>query len=211
MTSTSHCCVQARHYQGVSATSAVEAVIRCLVDVGRLPKGYSLGMPRCHVPSNPCSLIGRAEEVQQVLKSLQEHRCVIISGGPGEGKTALAQKVVWDMWERGELPGGAYPVNLAGTLVNRPECQCSSGTFRIDDEALPCTGVFQSALEQDSTDLRSIHMSQALADLLLSSLSVDQVGASNLRDLYRLIEDNIGDVSMYAIFCYLFYVSAGAG
>ncbi len=71
-------------------------------------------MPRCFVPSNPCSLFGRAEEEQQVLDGLQKHRCVIISGGPGEGKTALAQKVVWDMWERRELPGGACPVNLAG-------------------------------------------------------------------------------------------------
>ena len=108
------CSAQARRYQGVSATCAVEAVIRCLVDVGRLPQDYTLCMPRCFVPSNPCSLIGQAEEEQRVLDGLQKHRCVTISGGPGGGKTALAQKVVWDMWERGELPGGASPVNLAG-------------------------------------------------------------------------------------------------
>ena len=68
-------------------------------------------MPRCCVPSNAGSLLGRAKEEQEVLAGLQKNRCVMISGGPGEGKTALAQKVVW---ERGELHGGAYPVNLAG-------------------------------------------------------------------------------------------------
>ena len=108
------CFAQARHYQGMFATSAVEAVIHCLQALGRLPEGYSLGKPRCFVPINPSSLIGRVEEEHQVLDGLQKHRCVIISGGPGEGKTALAQKVVWDMWERGEAPGGVYPVNLAG-------------------------------------------------------------------------------------------------
>ena len=42
---------------------------------------------------------------------------VSISGGPGEGKTALAQKVVWDMWEGGSLSAGALPLNLAGQLL----------------------------------------------------------------------------------------------
>ena len=73
-----------------------------------------MAIPRCCVPSNAGSLLGRAKEEQEVLAGLQKNRCVIISGGPGEGKTALAQKVVWDMWERGELQGGAYPVNVAG-------------------------------------------------------------------------------------------------
>ena len=109
---------QARHYQGVSAAHAADAVTRCLQAEGRLPEGYSLTMPRCFVPSNPGSLLGQAKEQQEVLDGLQKNRCVIISGGPGEGKTAMAQKVVWDLWERGELPGGAYPVNLAGTRLS---------------------------------------------------------------------------------------------
>ena len=108
------CVAQAQHYQGVFAMNAVDPVIHCLQAVGRLPEDYSLGMPQCHVPCNPRSLMGREEEEGCVLKGLQTKRCVIISGKPGEGKTALAQKGVWDMWERGELPGGAYCVDLAG-------------------------------------------------------------------------------------------------
>ena len=88
-------------------------------------------MARCFVPSNPGSLLGRAKEQQEVLDALERHRCVIISGRPGEGKTALAQQVVWDLWERGELPGGAYPVNLPG------DCLPLSQMFRVNLPALP--------------------------------------------------------------------------
>lgn len=97
--------------------NAVDAVIHSLQAVGRLPPDYSLGMPKCTVPANPKSLIGREEEVDLVVAGLQKHRCVIMSGEPGEGKTALAQKVVRDLWERGDLPGGAYTVDLAGGTV----------------------------------------------------------------------------------------------
>ena len=179
------CSAQAWPYQGILATSAVEAVIRCLQVVGRLPEGYSLGMPRCFVPSNPCSLIGRAKEEQQVLDGLQKNRCVIISGGPGEGKSALAQKVVWDMWERGELPGGAYPVNLAGAdhsfLSNG---RCAREIARSAWEAhtliasMSCAGVSQSAMEDSSAAMPSEWMSQALANVLLRSISMDDVSTS---------------------------------
>ena len=111
------CVAQAQQYQGVFAMNAVDPVIQCLQGVGRLPEEYSLGMPQCHVPCNPRSLIGREDEEGLVREGLQTKRCVIISGKPGEGKTALAQKVVWDMWERKELPGGAYRVDVAGESV----------------------------------------------------------------------------------------------
>ena len=45
---------------------------------------------------------------------LGDTRCVVISGGPGEGKSALAQAAVWQLREQAMLPGGAYTVNLAG-------------------------------------------------------------------------------------------------
>ena len=106
---------QARFYQGQLASMAVDSVIRCLQQAGRLPQGYSLGKPQCYVPANARPLIGRDEELQQVLKGLLgDTRCVVISGGPGEGKSALAQAAVWQLREQAMLPGGAYTVNLAG-------------------------------------------------------------------------------------------------
>ena len=106
---------QARSYQGQLASMAVEAVIRCLQEAGRLPLGYSLGKPQCHVPANARRLIGRERELQQVLEGLEgDTRCVVISGGPGEGKTALAQAAVWQLRDQGKLPGGACSLNLAG-------------------------------------------------------------------------------------------------
>jgi hypothetical protein len=109
---------QARHYQGQLAEMAVRAVIRCLQAVGRLPENYSLGMPQCHVPSNAHRLIGRHTELEAVLDGLRERRCIVISGGPGEGKTTLAQEAVWRLWEQKALPGGAYAVDLTGDLRN---------------------------------------------------------------------------------------------
>jgi predicted ATP-dependent serine protease len=93
---------------------AVRAVIRCLQVVGRLPENYSLGMPQCHVPSNAHRLVGRQAELQELLDGLRERGCVVISGGPGEGKTALAQEAVQTLWSKRALPGGAYVVDLNG-------------------------------------------------------------------------------------------------
>ena len=103
---------------------------------------------------------------QEVLAGLQKDRCVIISGGPGEGKTALAQKVVWDMWERGELHGGAYPVNLAGErflLLKRLTCKmsCTStdlgNTLHASVTCMHCAGLCQ-VVEECSEDVRSSRM-----------------------------------------------------
>ena len=106
---------QARFYQGQLASMAVDSVIDCLQKAGRLIPGYSLGMPQCHVPANVRRLIGRERELQQVLAGLDgDARCMVIQGGPGEGKSALAQAAVWQLREHGKVPGGAYLVNLAG-------------------------------------------------------------------------------------------------
>jgi hypothetical protein len=109
---------QARFYQGQLASMAVDSVIGCLQQAGRLPQGYSPGKPQCHVPANARRLVGRERELQQVLQGLEgDTRCVVISGGPGEGKTTLAQAAVWHLHEQGKLPGGAYSVNLAGEIL----------------------------------------------------------------------------------------------
>ena len=109
---------QARFYQGRLASMAVDAVINCLKRAGRLPLDYSKGKPKCHVTANARKLIGREQELQQVLSGLEgDTRCVVISGGPGEGKSALAQAAAWQLRKQGKLPGGAYTVNLAGNIV----------------------------------------------------------------------------------------------
>ena len=174
--------VQARCYQGQLATMAVESIIDCLIQAKRLPHGYSLGKPQCHVPANLCRLIGREQELQQVAAAFQKDaRCVVIQGGPGEGKSALAQAAVRHLWEQAKLPGGAYVVNLAGDTRCLPtsmpgmflpsdvgrarglsSCQCGAGCVKANQPSKQESGYQRSVLD-------------IIGDLLASSLLRHQV------------------------------------
>ncbi len=59
-------------------------------------------------------LVGREAELEAVLKGLHAKRCVIFTGGPGEGRTALALEAVQSLLDQEALPGGALTVDLAG-------------------------------------------------------------------------------------------------
>ena len=169
------CVAQAQHYQGVFAMNAVDPVIHCLQAVGRLPEDYSLGMPQCHVPCNPRSLMGREEEEglcteRSADQEVCHHQRQAWGGQDGPG----TESVCGTCGSAGELPGGAYCVDLAGEsgmsfLQRCPAlqelyckwllCKLSASTF--------CTGVFE---EQSIEEMSSSHMSKALADLLLCSM-----------------------------------------
>ena len=118
-------------------------------------------MPRCCVPANTCSLIGRTKEEQQLKDGLQKHRFVIISGGPGQGNTALAQKVVWDMWKDGKFYAGAYTLNLAGQLLLTLCCAgleasvCLASHLLLVTPFLLWAGVFPSVEEPGDADVRN--------------------------------------------------------
>jgi ABC-type transporter Mla maintaining outer membrane lipid asymmetry ATPase subunit MlaF len=80
-----------RHYQGQLACHAVSAVIQCLIRTGRLPAGYT--EPSAHAglfsARSTTPLFGRARELREVLAGVEERRCAIVVGAPGEGKSAL--------------------------------------------------------------------------------------------------------------------------
>jgi ABC-type polar amino acid transport system ATPase subunit len=62
-------------------------------------------------------LIGREEDLRQVQEKLQGSRCVVLHGGPGEGKSALAMTAGRILHALGKAEGGAFAVDLAGAMA----------------------------------------------------------------------------------------------
>ena len=59
-------------------------------------------------------LVGRDEEVQVLLETLEARKTVVVWGGPGEGKSAVAAEAACRLWESGGAPGGVVRADFAG-------------------------------------------------------------------------------------------------
>ncbi|KXZ47014.1 hypothetical protein GPECTOR_39g508 [Gonium pectorale] len=92
--------------------------------------------PRCHLPPlDPARFVGREAEMARLAEMLSREggaggggggvrdakagswampRAVCIVAEAGAGKTSLAVAAARRLWERGQLPGGAYHVDLMG-------------------------------------------------------------------------------------------------
>jgi predicted ATPase/DNA-binding SARP family transcriptional activator len=68
--------------------------------------------PRDNLPLPLTSFVGRSDDIESCRSVLSEHRCVTLTGPGGVGKTRLALEVATTL--AGELPGGAWLVDLAG-------------------------------------------------------------------------------------------------
>lgn len=110
--------VQARYYQGQVARLAVEGVISCLIRIGKLHLGYSADRVAPRFLARKTDLLhGRDEEMRWLRERLGTDRAfsaAVIKGGAGAGKSALAMEFGMQLCEEGQLPGGAYVVNMAG-------------------------------------------------------------------------------------------------
>ncbi|CAL8471729.1 g11271 [Coccomyxa elongata] len=118
---------QARHYQGQLAKLAVEGVVECLISIGQLPQGYS---PKqvipCFLARKTPILFGREEELAWLRGRLcaptEKFPAAVIRGGCGDGKSALAMELGMQMYEAGEIPRGAYLIDLAGRYSPAISC-----------------------------------------------------------------------------------------
>ena len=109
--SVNFCTCQASYYSGREAQRAVKVVIELLQEAGQLPHGYGSGT--CNQLPRPPPLLGREDVLATALATLQRERQVIIAGGPGEGKSALAAAAAHCMSNANLLPGGVFGVDLA--------------------------------------------------------------------------------------------------
>ena len=85
---------------------------------GKLPKGYGEAANN-HLPRNG-KLLGRANELSAVLAALADERQVMLVGGPGEGKSALAAEAAHVLSEQRRLSGGAHIIDLATAPAGVP-------------------------------------------------------------------------------------------
>ncbi|KAL0051261.1 hypothetical protein WJX82_004402 [Trebouxia sp. C0006] len=70
----------------------------------------------CALPPLPKHFVGRDDAVAQLASFLESpvSVCMLLHGGPGQGKSALAAAVGRHLWGQGLLPGGALYADLKG-------------------------------------------------------------------------------------------------
>ena len=77
-------------------------------------------------------MFGRGQELHEVCQAVQQGSPVSIVGGPGEGKSTLANEAALKLWE-----GGA----------------CSAGVFVVDVQGMEAPGMALSVMEGLSAQL----------------------------------------------------------
>src|SRR5687768_9322546 len=73
--------------------------------------------PPHNLPEALTSFVGRSRELPQLVRLLDEHRCVTLVGTGGVGKSRLAIEVA--RRELARFPDGAFLVDLAGVIDPR--------------------------------------------------------------------------------------------
>ena len=166
---------QARHYQGQLAKLAVESVIECLISTGRLPQGYS---PK-QFGSNWLArktpvLFGREGELERLRGRLCDPKhfpAAVIRGGCGDGKSALAMELGMQLWEAGELPGGAYLIDLAGEYTPAMPCIFAQESCARGQAAYPINLHSAAADASDDTSNGIENLPCCVESMVLSRLS----------------------------------------
>lgn len=75
--------------------------------------------------------IGRDRELQSVCEAIQAGGSVIMVGGPGEGKSMLANEAGLRLWEWGTCPAGVFRVDLRGAQTVAAHPITADGDFRM--------------------------------------------------------------------------------
>lgn len=105
---------------------AMDGIIECLKSIGRLPQNYSpTGVIPCFLARKTPDLFGREQELSWLrgrLCASGKFPAAVIRGGCGDGKSALAMELGMQLYETGEIPGGAYLVDLAGEYSLATPC-----------------------------------------------------------------------------------------
>jgi Mrp family chromosome partitioning ATPase len=107
--------LQARSFQGGLAQLVAERCVDALKKFGHLPQSHRVagGLLPMQLPRPRC-MVGRAADMDAVRLGLRKERCVLLTGGPGEGKSTLACAVGVALWDEGAYQHGAFELDMTG-------------------------------------------------------------------------------------------------
>lgn len=137
------------------------------------------GEAPAQLPAAPSTFSGRTAELSELDDVLTGsdggHRCTVLDGTAGVGKTALVQ--AWAHARRGAFPGGQLYADLRGSAPGRPpSAEDIAGRF-LTDLGIPDAGVPSSAVA------RTALLRQVLAARRMLVVLDDVASASQVRPL----------------------------
>ena len=90
-----------------------ERCVDALKRSGHLPRshGSTAGALPMQLPRPPV-VVGRKSDMDAIRLGLREKRCVLLTGGPGEGKSTLAGAVGAALWDEGAYKQGAFKLDM---------------------------------------------------------------------------------------------------
>jgi hypothetical protein len=129
---------QARFYQGMLAREVADLCVAALISSGHLPRshGITVGALPMQLPIPPL-VVGRRADMDAVRVGLQDKHCVLLTGGPGEGKSTVARAVGTALWDAGAYKQGAFELDMtseqgARAIGVHPGCLgLASGILRV--------------------------------------------------------------------------------
>lgn len=83
-----------------------------------------------NLPRNTSPLVGRSQELEQLLQLLNSHRLVTVTGAGGVGKTRMVLEVAAKMVSR--FPGGVWLVELASLNQDEQVASCVAATLGVE-------------------------------------------------------------------------------
>jgi predicted ATPase/DNA-binding winged helix-turn-helix (wHTH) protein len=125
---------------------------------------------RGNLPQRLPALIGRDAELAEVAALLREHPAVTLCGGPGVGKTRLAQALA--LHSRGDFADGAWWVDLTLLQADEPVAAAIARTLGLppSEDALAMLAARLSALSLllvlDNAEHRAADVAEAVTSLV---------------------------------------------
>ncbi|KAK9809541.1 hypothetical protein WJX73_010756 [Symbiochloris irregularis] len=98
-------------------------------------------------------MIGREQELHAVCEALRQYSSVVIVGGPGEGKSTLANEAAKRMYEWGSCPAGIFYVDLQGLQRGEDSTLETLLTQQFGAQLQSCQGGLDQSLEVSFSSL----------------------------------------------------------
>ncbi|TQM78324.1 NB-ARC domain-containing protein [Saccharothrix saharensis] len=140
----------------------------------RAATGPCLPVPPRQLPPGPAELVGRDRELAELDEATggRERGLVLVTGGPGTGKTALA--VHWAHGSAGRFPDGQLYVDLRGHGPGEPVSVGVALAHLLVGLGVPASAV-PSRDEQAAALFRSVVADRRIVLVLDGAASADQV------------------------------------